>query len=98
MTTRRTSPSNDDSLRGHLFSVRVGSGHPEVEPGAPEPQPSVPPPGVPSPDTEPEFEPSTEPTPAPSPTPGPVPDRELPLVIDPVAGDNQARHRLAGRR
>jgi hypothetical protein len=97
MTTRRTNLFDDDSPRG-LSSVRVGSGDPEPEPAAPEPQPSVPPPGVPSPDTEPEFEPSTEPTPAPSPTPGPVPDRELPLVIDPVAGIHEARLRTAGRR
>jgi hypothetical protein len=94
MTTRRTSLSDGHPPRGRL-SVRAGSGDP---PGAPEPQPSVPPPGVPSPDQEPEFEPSTEPMPAPSPTPGPVPDRELPLVIDPVAGSQQVRQRTAGRR
>jgi hypothetical protein len=87
MTTRRTDqfdhPDHGDPAPRGLVSVRAGSGDPE--PGAPEPQPSVAPPGVPSPDQEPEFEPSTEPTPAPSPTPGPMPDRELPLVIDPVA-------------
>jgi len=93
MTTRRTSLLEDSPPRGRL-SVRAGSGDPEPEPGAPEPKPSEPPPGLPSPDQEPEFEPLPEPTPS----PGPVPDRELPHVIDPVAGFMQHRQRTAGRR